>query len=285
METNSAATPWIVETTEEAFERDVFERSRELPVVVDVWAAWCAPCRMLAPLLEQAAREGAGKFVLVKAETDHCPKAAGTFAVQSIPAVYGVSGGEVVDFFTGALSAEQLGQWLERLEGFAEFTRAARLEATDAAAAETIYRTLVETHPREPRAQIGLARTLLALDRPDECRTLLEKLADRGFLEPEAEKVKASLDLRGKLSLDLDACRAAVEQRPTDVLARRQLAQALAGHEQYQAALDQCLEVLRFDRKGLGEQARVLMLEIFRVLPEDSELIGTYRRKLSSALY
>lgn len=281
----STAAAWVFETTEENFQRDVFERSKEVPVVVDFWAAWCQPCRMLAPLLEQAAKERAGKFVLVKAETDHNPKAAGELGVSSIPAVYGVSGGQVVDFFQGLLSPEQLGQWLDRLLEIAEFTRAGQLEATDAAAAEALYRALAERHPKESSPQIGLARVLLAQDNIDECRELLEKLAARGFLEPEAETVKSALDLRGKQSLDLPAARAAVEKYPKDLAARWQLAQALAGHGEHQAALDECLELVSLDRKGLGEQARVLMLEVFRVLPEDSELTGTYRRKLSSALY
>src|SRR5262245_61932352 len=67
---NQPSTPWILETTDATFERDVFERSREAPVVVDFWAAWCAPCRMLAPILEQAVSEREGKLYLVKAETD-----------------------------------------------------------------------------------------------------------------------------------------------------------------------------------------------------------------------
>ena len=277
--------PWILETSDETFDCDVFERSREIPVVVDFWAAWCQPCRMLAPLLEQAAREAHGKFLLVKAETDHCPRAAGEFNVQSIPAVFGVCGGEAVDFFQGLLSPEQLGQWLDRLTDLAEFTRASKLEASDPSAAEAVYRAFVEKHPQEPRAKIGLARALLAQDRVDECREIIERLAARGFLEPEAERVKAALDLHGKQSLDVAECRAAVERDPKDLPARWQLAQALAGHGEHQEALDQCLDLVRLDRKGLGEQARVLMLEMFRVLPEDSELTSNYRRKLSSALY
>lgn len=285
MAPEAPVSPWIVETTQENFQRDVFERSREVPVVVDFWAAWCQPCKMLAPLLEQAAKERAGKFVLVKAETDHNPQAAGEFGVSSIPAVFGVSGGQVVDFFQGLLSPEQLGQWLDRLLEIAEFTRASALEATDPAAAEALYRALAERHPKEAGPQIGLARVLLAQEQVDEARQLIEKLAARGFLEPEAEKVKSALDLRGKQSLDLTACRAAVAKNPGDLSARWQLAQALAGHGAHQEALDQCLELVSLDRKGLGEQARVLMLEIFRVLPDDSDLTGAYRRKLSSALY
>jgi putative thioredoxin len=107
-----AQTPHVVETTAERFEADVFERSKQSPVVVDFWAAWCQPCRLLAPLLEKLADEYAGKFVLVKADTDQLPRQALAFRVEGIPAVYAVRDGEVIDSFTGLLTESQLRQWL-----------------------------------------------------------------------------------------------------------------------------------------------------------------------------
>src|SRR4026208_1647492 len=95
--------PWIQSTTDATFDHDVFERSKEVPVIVDFWAAWCQPCRMLAPLLERLADEYAGRFVLVKAKTDETSQSAGAFGVQGIPAVYAVVNGEIVDFFAGLL--------------------------------------------------------------------------------------------------------------------------------------------------------------------------------------
>ena len=116
---------WVIETTDERFEQDVIERSKEVPVVVDFWAEWCAPCRMLAPMLENLVMEFAGKFVLVKANTEQMPKAAGQFRIQSIPAVYGFRDGEVRDYFIGVLPEHQLKLWLERLLPTAAEQRAA----------------------------------------------------------------------------------------------------------------------------------------------------------------
>ena len=89
--------PYVINTTDQTFDVDVIERSRLGLVVVDFWAQWCAPCRMLGPVLEQIATEANGEFTLVKAETDHNPNAATQFAVGGIPAVFAVYQGEVID--------------------------------------------------------------------------------------------------------------------------------------------------------------------------------------------
>ena len=99
----SAASPWIVETTAESFESDVLVRSRTVPVVVDFWAPWCQPCRMLGPLLERIADEFQGRFILVKANTDEMPEMSAAFGVESIPAVFAVRDGSLIDQFVGVL--------------------------------------------------------------------------------------------------------------------------------------------------------------------------------------
>ena len=98
-----APSPWIVETSDSNFPQDVFERSHVRPVVVDFWAEWCQPCRILGPVLQQLAVEYDGQFVLVKANTEAAPRAAAELGVQSIPAVYGLRDGRIVDGFLGAL--------------------------------------------------------------------------------------------------------------------------------------------------------------------------------------
>ena len=275
---------FIVETTEESFEADVFERSKHVPVVVDFWAAWCGPCRMLAPLLEQMAAQYEGKFILVKADTDQVPRAAGEFNVQSIPAVYAVVDGDVVDFFQGVLPEEQLRQWIEAVLSHGAASEARQLEASDPAAAEEKYRELLESSPNDALLSIGLGRVLLAQDRAEETRQLIQELEKRGFLEPEAEQLKASLELRGKKSLDLDQLQTDAASNPDDLNLQLQLAEALGANGQYQQALDVGLQLVQRDKKGFGDQARQVMVDIFRVA-DDEELVRQYRRKLSAALY
>jgi len=275
----------VVDTTAETFERDVLERSFEAPVVVDFWASWCAPCRALGPLLEKFAEQYAGRFVLVKADTDQLQEAAMQFQVQSIPAVFGIVAGQVVDFFAGALPEPQVRAWLERLLQGARLVEAQRLEATDPQQAERIYREILEHQPQDAPAQLGLGRLLVAQQRTDEARAIVAQLESRGFLEPEAEKLKATLQLLDTGNVDLVALRQAAEAEPGNLELRLQLAQALAGKGEYEPAFEICLALVEQDRHGVGERARQAMVDMFRVLPEGSELVSDYRRQLAMLLY
>jgi putative thioredoxin len=276
---------WVIETTSDSFQRDVFERSRETPVVVDFWSRTCQPCLMLTPILQGLAEEMAGTFVLVKAEAERNQEQAMEFRVRGVPAVFAVVGGEVVDFFEGLLPPEHVRGWIDRVLKLGELARAQRLEESDPAEAEKIYRAFLKDAPNESAASIGLARALLNQEREDEARAIIDTLEKRGFLEPEAEKVKAALHLAASKDTDVAQLRAAAEAAPDDLSQRHELAEALASEQQYQEALDICLELVQRDKKGVGEQARQTMVDIFRVLPDDSPLVSDYRRKLASALY
>jgi putative thioredoxin len=277
--------PFVTATTPESFDTDVFERSHETTVVLDFWAEWCAPCRMLGPVLEKLAEAYEGRFVLVKANTDEVSEAAARFQVQGIPAVFAVCDGEVVDAFQGALPEAEIRLWLDRVLTGSILAEARRLEETAPAAAEAKYRGILVETPNHAEAQIGLARTLLAHEHIEECRSLIAKLEERGFLEPEAEKIKSALELSGKEGGDLAGHRAAVEADPENLALQFALAESLAGAGEYEEALETSLAIVQQDRAGVGEQARQLMIDVFRVLPEDSELTSSYRRKLSMALY
>lgn len=286
-----AAVPkWMIETSDADFERDVIQGSLKQPVVVDFWAQWCGPCRMLGPVLEKLAEEAQGQFVLAKAEVERNQQVAAAWGVSSIPAVYGVRGGQVVDQFIGVLPEPQLREWLARLQPSpAEklAAEAAELESRDPVAAEAKLREALTLAPKQDSLKLKLARLLLAQDRVKESEVLLQELADRGYLEPDAEELRAELALRRMASESggVEQARAAVAAAPRDFQAKWKLTQALAGERKYEEALQQALELVQFDRRGLGEPARELMVELFRVLGPDSELTTTYRRKLSSALY
>lgn len=130
---------WVIETNAADFDRDVMERSDSVPVVVDFWAPWCGPCRMLGPILEQLAAEYDGKFVLAKVETDANPELSAAFGVQSIPYVVAVSGRKIVDQFAGALPETQIREWLNGIvpsEADQLVAKAAEQEADTPADAE-----------------------------------------------------------------------------------------------------------------------------------------------------
>jgi putative thioredoxin len=162
---------------------------------------------------------------------------------------------------------------------------ARNIESIDPNAAAEIYRKILQESPQEARATIGLARVLVRLERCDEASELIAGLEKRGFLEPEAEQLKAAVDLQASGATDLDACRRAAEANPSDFAAQLKYAEALAGTQQYQQALDIALLLVELDRSGTGEAARQLMVNVFRVLPGESELVQQYRRKLAMLLF
>ncbi|MES1213250.1 MAG: tetratricopeptide repeat protein [Singulisphaera sp.] len=286
----TASSQWIIDVTDATFDAEVLARSHELPVVIDFWAPWCGPCRQLGPLLEKLAEEGAGKFLLAKIDIDQSPGIAGEMRVSSIPAVFAVRRGRLVNQFVGLLPEPQLREWLATLEPTeAEklLAEAESLESTDPVAAEAKLHAALELAPQDRALRIALARVLAAQDRLDDAEEQIKHLENAGYLESEAEQIKALCELRqaARLAGDATSAQAAADAAPRDSLAQLKLAYALSGAGQYPAALERALAVVQTDRKGQGEAARQLMVDIFRVLDPDDPLVGEYRRKLSAALY
>lgn len=283
----NTASPWIVDATDENFEREVFERSRELTVVVDFWAAWCGPCRLLGPVIEKLAVEFDGKFLLVKANTDEVPRWANEFNVDSIPILFAVKGGQVVNYFQG-VQEPLVRRWLDSLQPTpAELLlgEARQLASTDPKAAEAKYREALALAP-DDAIQIELGELLVSQGRFSDVAVIIGELESRGYLEPEAEKLKAQLTLQqdSKASGGVEPCRAALAANPSDFALQWNLAEALAAAKQYEESLKMSLKLVQLDRAGQGEKARHLMVDIFRILGDDNDLVTTFRRKLSMAL-
>lgn len=180
-----------MDVTMETFEQDVIERSHELPVVVDFWAAWCGPCRALGPVLEREAGERAGAVVLAKVDVDENQELALRYGVQGIPAVKAFRNGEIVSEFVGALPAASVAAFLDELTGpspgervLAELRETGRLpEVADALAAGD--------HER------AFEQLLAALERGDERelvrRSMLDLFAELGQEHPVATRYRRRL--------------------------------------------------------------------------------------------
>lgn len=286
----STASPYITETTAETFEADVVQKSMECLVLVDFWAPWCEPCRQLGPLLEKLANEYAGKLQLVKINVDEQQELAAAFGVQSIPLVVALQEGRPLDQFAGVVDEQQLREWLSNLlPSRAEelMQKGASLEATDPAAAEACYREAAELAPDEDAVKVALARVTLAQDRDEEAAKIIAELEQRGFLEPDAERVKSQLELRAAAddAGDVAEARQAAEADPDDLSLQLKLAEALAGARKHEEALQICLSLIERDKAGVGSEAKETMVRLFDMLGPSSKLTSTYRRKLATAWY
>jgi len=285
-----AASPWIVESTTDRFENDVVRASQDRPIVVDFWAPWCAPCRQLTPLLEKLATEFNGRFQLVKVNIDENPELADAFRVQSIPYVAAVRDGRPIAEFMGVHPEDKLREWLNGIlpsKSDELLKKGKSLEATDPKAAAAAYREALSLVPDDAPAKIALARVLLKLNQDDECRRIIADLESRGYLEPEAERVKSQLELRAAAAEagPLDEARKAAAAAPNDWKLQLKLADALAVANRHEEALQILLSIIQKDKTGVGVEAKNTMIRVFDTLGAGSELVSTYRRKLATALY
>ena len=176
----------VIDVTDATFEQDVLVRSEQVPVVVDLWAPWCGPCRTLGPIIEKVVDAREGAVELVKVNVDENPQISTTFQVQSIPAVFALKDRQVVDAFVGALPEAQVAEFVERL-----VPTPSEADKLVADGDELSLRRALELQSDHPGAVVGLARILVDRKEPDEALKLLARIPET----PEVRQLAAEARL------------------------------------------------------------------------------------------
>lgn len=244
----------VIDVTDATFQQEVIERSKQLPVVVDFWADWCGPCKMLSPIIERAANSREGDVVLAKLDTDANQRTAGQYRIQSIPAVKAFKDGKVVDEFIGAQGPPQVEAFFDRIVP-------SEVDRLIAAGDEESLRRAVSLEPARADAAVPLARLLLARGERDEARALIANAA--GF---QAEGLAARLRLEERGEPDLSAAWSALD----------------AGDPE--TAVNALIEALP-SADGAKDDIRQAVVAILDELGVEHPLARDARRRLAAALY
>jgi putative thioredoxin len=281
----------IFDATSETFDELVLTRSQSLPVVVDFWASWCGPCRVLMPLLDKLAADYDGLFALAKVNSDAESELAARFGVRNLPTVKIFRNGQVVDEFMGAQPESAIRKILDRhVERESDRLRAQATELHKQGDESGALAALVRAHELDSRHEgviVDLARARLHQGDGDAAEQLFRQLPASAQLEPNAQAVATELRYARALAdaPDQQTLEQSVAENPGDLQARYQLGLRYVQSEHYEEALDQFLEIMLRDREFGDDLGRRSALEVFQLLGPRDERVARYRTRMAAALY
>jgi putative thioredoxin len=295
----------MIDVTLENFEAEVITASMQTPVLVDFWATWCGPCKVIGPILEKLETDYGGRFKLVKIDSDQEQQLASAFGIRSIPTVILLMGGQPVDGFMGAMPEGQIRQFLDKHlpegDGIEDAEIVSEEEeapaALDDASKLEMLQHSVAADPSDDAARFDYVKALLAAGRTDDAKVafapVITKVAiDRRF--DALQRWMDAIDAAEKSSLASFDSKIAANKRDFD--ARFGRAQFLMAKQRFTEAMDELLEILMRDKKWNDELARKTYIAILEVIeppkvkvadgqiPPDDPTVATYRRRLSSVV-
>lgn len=271
--------PWVIDVDEQSFQNDVLERSLEVPVVVDLWATWCQPCKQLSPVLERLAEEGRGTWILAKIDVDANPRIAQAFGVQSIPMVIAVAGGQPVTGFNGARPEPEVRKFIESLVSQLRDQMPGIRAAEAAESADEDEPEEVED-PRFTEAEDALERG----DYP-EAQAAYQRILDA---EPANEQAAAALTqvrfLARSENVDPSAV-ARADANPDDLEAQLAAADAEVASERTEAAFARLVAAVGRTSGDDRERVRAHLIELFELFAADDSRVIAARRALARVLF
>lgn len=282
---------YIVDATLENFQQVVLEASMSVPVVIDVWAEWCEPCKQLTPILEKLAEAYQGAFVLAKVNAEEQQELAGHLQVRSLPNVKIVKQGQLLDEFNGALPEgeirEKLDQYVEAppesdQDKVKRLWSEGRLED-----AETVLIRMNQQNPQDYDVLIDLARLRLEQDQLEEARAIYESLPGEERLKPGAKQLEARFEFEEQARdiAPVAELQERIQKDPSDVAAMNQLAThgILAGD--YEAAMELLLKSVQTEKDFEDGAAKNTLIRLFDLLGNENSLVRQYRRRLFAMMY
>jgi Thioredoxin domain-containing protein len=276
----NTASPFVVDVTEQSFQSEVLERSMQVPVVVDLWATWCEPCKQLSPVLERLAAAANGAWILAKVDVDANQRIAQAFGAQSIPMVVAVVGGQPVDAFNGALPEPQVRQWIGSLLD-ALRDRMPAIAQAEAGAAGAVEEPAEE--PDDPRFTAAED----ALERGDyaEAEAAYQRIID---VEPANEQAVAALSqvrfLARAENVDPTAI-ARADATPEDIDAQLAAADAEVADDGVEEAFARLVATVARSSGDERDRVREHLVGLFELFPVDDERVTAARRALARALF
>ncbi len=271
----------ILDVTEADFEYEVIAHSENVPVVVDFWAEWCGPCKVLGPILERLAEEAGGSFRLAKVDVDQNPNLAIRYNVRGIPAVKAFQNGQVVSEFVGAQPEPKIREFLSNIapnpNDLALSKGKGLLGLENWKEAEETFAGILGDNPDNPAAILGLAKAQLAQGKGEAVQELLRNFP----ASPEyavAEKLRPMANALSRTEGVPDASEEFLEAAYNRAL-------RLVGMDNIPAAMDGLLDVLREDKQYRNGEARLVLLGLLEILGDDSSLARDYRREMASILF
>ncbi|HET6191433.1 MAG TPA: tetratricopeptide repeat protein [Trebonia sp.] len=277
------ASAFVFDVTEETFNTDVAERSRTTPVIVDLWADWCGPCKQLSPVLEKLADEAAGAWVLARIDVDANPRLAQAFQAQSIPMVVAIVGGQMVDAFLGAMPESQVSQWLTQVLAVADQLGVGAPGAGGVPGADGAddLSAVDDLPPAYAEAQAAMESGDM-----DTATSVIEKALAETPGDPLLKSWLAQANLIKRVGgYDQAAARRDAAASPSDVEAQLRVADIELASGRTEEAFDRLLGVIRRTSGDERNKARVQLLSLFDIFPPDDPQVKRARSQLTALLF